>query len=179
MILEADEFKGPYHIIKNEFRPFRILVGDFDIYVSQKQNAYLYFSNMKDGVIACKLSDDYLDVVGDYKRYYENLDLPFSQEGIAIFEYRNELFIITSGMTGYIPNQSRIARLSSPLGELEDLGDLCVSNETSTTFHSQISSVFKDQKNRNIHRSCQSLNTEINLTPKEKQKNDPGLCINQ
>ena len=146
MILEADEFKGPYHIIKNESRPFRILVGDFDIYVGQKQNAYLYFSNMKDGVIACKLSDDYLDVVGDYKRYYENLDLPFSQEGIAIFEYRNELFIITSGMTGYIPNQSRIARLSSPLGELEDLGDLCVSNETSTTFHSQISSVFKDKK---------------------------------
>lgn len=118
MILEADEFKGPYHIIKNEFRPFRILVGDFDIYVSQKQNAYLYFSNMKDGVIACKLSDDYLDVVGDYKRYYENLDLPFSREGIAIFEYRNELFMITCGMTSYIPNQSRIARLSSPLGNL-------------------------------------------------------------
>lgn len=118
MILEADEFKGPYHIIKNESRPFRILVGDFDIYVGQKQNAYLYFSNMKDGVIACKLSDDYLDVVGDYKRYYENLDLPFSREGIAIFEYRNELFMITCGMTSYIPNQSRIARLSSPLGNL-------------------------------------------------------------
>ena len=54
--------------------------------------------------------------------------------------------MITSGMTGYIPNQSRLARLSSPLGELVDLGNFCVGDDTNTTFHSQIASVFKEPK---------------------------------
>lgn len=170
LVLEADEFKGPYRIVKNEFRPFGLLVGDFDIYINQKQDAYLYFSNRKDGIVACKLSDDYLNVVGDYRRYYEGLDFPFSREGVALFEYQNTLYMITSGRTGYIPNQSRLAKLDSPLGELTELGDLCVGDETNTTFHSQVASVFIDPKTGAYIALADRWIPKLVFTPKKSER---------
>lgn len=170
VLLEADNFKGPYHIIKNEYRPFNLLAGDFDIYITKEKEAFLYFSNMKDGIVAMKLNDDYTDVVGEYRRYYEGLNFPFAREGVAIFEHDNNLYMITSGMTGYIPNRSMVALLKSPLGDLVDLGDPSIDDLTNTTFHSQLSTVFIDPKTHRYIALCDRWIPSLKFTPKKSEK---------
>lgn len=151
LILVADNFLGPYSVVKTHFRPYGLEVGDFDIYQDKKTNkTYLYFANGAKGIVACELSADCVDVVGNYKVYYQDLVVPFCREGIAVFEYKNHLYMLTSGMTGYVPNPSQVAKMSSPLGELTELGNPHSDDESGSSFHSQISTVFTDPKNPNV-----------------------------
>lgn len=143
LVLTADKFSGPYTIVKTHFRPYGLEVGDFDIYQDKvTDKSYLYFANGRQGIIACELTFDCTDVIGEYRIYYQGLVVPFCREGIAVFEYNNQLYMFTSGMTGYVPNASQIAKLSSPLGELTELGSPHINDESGSSFHSQISTVF-------------------------------------
>ncbi len=146
-VLVADKFLGPYKIVKERYKPFGLEVGDFDIYQDKETNRnYLYFANGRNGIIACELSEDCLDAIGDYKAYYKDLVVPFCREGIAVFDYNNQLYMFTSGMTGYVPNASQVAKLSAPLGELTELGNPHSGDESGASFHSQISTVFTHPK---------------------------------
>ena len=145
-VLTADSFKGPYTLVKEYFRPFGAEVGDFDIHDFGERGVYIYFADGKKGIVGCRLTDDCTDVAGEPRRYYEGLTVPYCREGVTVFEAKGNIYLLTSGMTGYVPNPSEVARLSSPLGELTDLGDPQEGDRSGASFMSQISCVFEERK---------------------------------
>ncbi len=148
-VMTSENFRGPYRMIKSYFQPYGLEVGDFDI-LQSADGCYLYFSNGRTGVAACRLTDDCTDVQGNYKMYYTGLTVPYCREGIAVFEQNNRVYMFTSGMTGYVPNASQVAELNAPLGELTDLGSPYIDDPSGVSFHSQISSVFRHPDHANV-----------------------------
>ncbi len=150
-VLVADRFLGPYRMVRERYRPFGLAAGDFDILLCSDGKNYLYFAdNVKKNVVACELSEDCTEVKGSYRTYYDGLTVPYCREGIAVFEEKGGIYLLTSGMSGYVPNPSRAARLDGALGELTDLGDPHLYDESGASFHSQISSVFRHPEHPDV-----------------------------
>ena len=60
-----------------------------------------------------------------------------SREAPAIFKHAGRYYLITSGCTGWEPNQSQVAVADSPLGPWEVIGDPCVGPDAALTFYAQ------------------------------------------
>ncbi len=180
-VFEADSLLGNYQLVKQAFRPFDKEVGDFDIYTAPDGQGYLYFTNGHNGVVACKLNAECTDVEGDCKVYYSGMCVPYCREGISMVEHSGRLFMLSSGMTGYIPNPSEVAYLSSPLGEMTILGNPHIGDESGASFHSQISYVFKiDGKDRYIAMADRWI-PKLKFTAKKNEKMMRALasCIDR
>lgn len=143
-ILQADRFLGPYKIIHENYRPFEMEVGDFDVAIEESTSvAYLFMDGNHEGVYGMRLSADYTVCEKIVSRQYQGLKPPFTREGIALFEYANKKYLLTSGMTGYIPNQSDVAVSDSWEKPFVSLGNPHINDETKASFNSQISQVFR------------------------------------
>lgn len=141
-VLQADAFAGPYEIKQHHYRPFNHEVGDFDIAVSNG-TAYLYMDADHRGVITLRLSNDYLTVAEEVCWQYEGLHAPFCREAPAVLEHDGKWFMLTSGMTGYVPNKSDSAASDAPDKPFVSIGDLHVEDASRASFNSQISQIFK------------------------------------
>ena len=98
-ILQADRFLGPYKIIHENYRPFEMEVGDFDVAIEESTSvAYLFMDGNHEGVYGMRLSADYTVCEKIVSRQYQGLKPPFTREGIALFEYANKKYLLTSGM---------------------------------------------------------------------------------
>lgn len=145
-VLTADSFKGPYTLVKEYYKPFDAEVGDFDIHDFGERGTYIYFADGKKGIIASRLTDDCTALTGEPRLYYENRTVPYCREGVTVFEGKGNIYLLTSGMTGYVPNPSEVAMLSAPLGELRELGDPHIDDKSGASFQSQISCIFENRK---------------------------------
>lgn len=67
---------------------------------------------------------------------------PFCREGVTIFARGDKKYLLTSGTTGYTPNQSDVAVSTSWTEPFVSLGDPHVDDDTMSSFNSQISQVF-------------------------------------
>jgi hypothetical protein len=143
-ILQADSVTGPYSVIKEHFRPYGHKSGDFDLAQEDESGkAYLYFEADHTKMYVCQLNDTYTDITGTPTVIYENLYPPLTREAPAHFSRNGKHYLITSGMTGYIPNPSETAVSSDYMGPFTVQGDPCESDDSSATFNSQISCIFK------------------------------------
>lgn len=68
---------------------------------------------------------------------------PFVREGIAHFLRNGKHYLITSGTTGYFPNPSEVAVANTWHGPYRVLGNPHPNDPSHTSYHSQVSSVFK------------------------------------
>ena len=143
MILQADEFTGPYEIVNDRYQPYGYAAGDFDLAQDEDGKAYLYYDVNHSTVVAMVLSDDYLTVEKEVSRQYENMTPPFCREGVAVFERRGKCYMISSGMTGYVPNRSDLAVADSLEGPFESIGNPYPDDETNSSYNSQVTDVFK------------------------------------
>ena len=170
-ILTADHILGPYQMEKENFRPFGKEVGDFDIWQDEDGTAYLYFASGHDGVVACALSSECTDVMQPYKVYYEDLPVPYCREGIAMVKHDGTLYMLTSGMTGYIPNPTEAARLDGPLGNLKVLGNPHLEDSSGASFHSQISTIFPHPEKEGLYIAlADRWIPDLHLTEKKTEK---------
>lgn len=143
-ILSADRFLGPYRMEKNEYYPLGQKVGDFDLVEDGEQGkAYLYMDSNHAGIVCMELTRDYLSVKGEVSRQYEGLHAPFCREAPAVFERHGKVYLLTSGMTGYIPNPSDSAVSDSYQNPFTSMGNPHVNDASKASFNSQISKVFK------------------------------------
>lgn len=143
MVLQAERFMGSYKMIKEGYRPFGYSVGDFDIAVEKESgNAYLFMDANHGGIIGMKLTEDYLFAQREVSRQYEGLKPPFCREGIALFEHGGKKYMLTSGMTGYLPNKSDLAVSDSWEKPFVSIGDPHRGDESKASFNNQISQVF-------------------------------------
>ena len=108
-ILQADKLTGPYTVVTEDYYPLGNSVGDFDMIVAEDGKAYLYVDTTPKRVAGFALAEDYCSVTKEVTSQYENLTPPFCREGVTLFAHGDEKYLITSGTTGYTPNQSDAA----------------------------------------------------------------------
>lgn len=145
-ILQADKLTGPYAIVQEDYYPLGNSVGDFDLVVeSETGKAYLYVDTTPKRVAGFELAEDYCSAVKEVSSQYEGLTPPFCREGVTLFAHEGEKYLITSGTTGYTPNQSDAAVSNKWTEPFISIGDPHVEDDTMASFNSQISQVFKVQ----------------------------------
>lgn len=142
-ILTADDILGTYEKVRVGLRPLNMSAGDFDLAVAPDGKAYYYFERVHSETICADLTADYTDVTGYYSTHFPHTNPPYVREATAHFTRKGKHYLLTSGTTGYLPNPSEIAVADTWHGPYTVLGNPHPGDETNTSFHSQISSVFK------------------------------------
>ncbi len=143
-IWQADHLAGPYEMIENLYNPGGHKAGDFDL-ISDPETGkgYIYFDADHASMLCMELSEDYLHAEKEAAKSYANLTPPFTREAPALFEKDGKKYMLTSGMTGYVPNRSDSAVCGSWDGVFESLGDPHVNDTSCASFNSQISKIFR------------------------------------
>lgn len=140
-VLTADTLMGPYTIVRDRVRPFGKKAGDFDLWQDDRGIGYICFEHDHNGVISAPLSPDFLDAVEPFRDMFVGLKPPFTREGITHFTHEGRHYLLTSGMTGYVPNPSEVAVSDDPLGPYVPIGNPHRNDESGVSFHSQVSAI--------------------------------------
>ncbi|MCM1119769.1 MAG: family 43 glycosylhydrolase [bacterium] len=150
-IWQADKLTGPYETVENLYNPGGHKAGDFDLTVdTESQKAYLYFDADHTSMLCMELSEDYLHAEKEVGKSYRNLMPPFTREAPALFEAGGRKYMVTSGMTGYIPNKSDAAAADGWDKEFISIGNPHVEDDSHASFNSQISKIFKVEGKENF-----------------------------
>ncbi|MBQ6482341.1 MAG: family 43 glycosylhydrolase [Anaerolineaceae bacterium] len=142
MILTADRLEGPYTTVREVYHPLDMDSGDFTLHADEETGkAYIFFERPHFQLICATLTDDYTACTGEYSVHYDGLKPPYTREAPTFFTHEGRKYLITSGTTGYFPNQSRVCVFDDYHGEYTDLGDPFVGDTDHTSFSSQVSCV--------------------------------------
>lgn len=153
-ILTADSILGPYTKVREGLRPLGMSAGDFDLAVAEDGKAYYYFERVHSELICADLTEDYTDVTGYYSTHFPQPHPPFVREAPAHFIRKGKHYLVTSGTTGYFPNPSEVAIADTWHGPYRTLGNLHPDDSSNTSYHSQISSVFKVAGKKDLYIAC-------------------------
>lgn len=150
----ADHILGPYKIVTDKLLPLDMSGGDFDLAVADDGKAYYYFERIHGEVICADLTSDYTNLTGYYSTHFPNGVPPLSREGLAHFKRRGKHYLLSSGTTWYFPNPSESAIAGTWHGPFKVQGNPHVNDESNTSFHSQISCVFKVHGKKDLYIAC-------------------------
>jgi hypothetical protein len=153
-VLTADSILGPYTIVREKYYPLNMSAGDFDLVVAPDGKAYYYFERVHSETICADLTEDYTAVTGYYSTHFPRPYPPYVREATAHFLRKGKHYLITSGTTGYMPNPSELAIADSWHGPYTVLGDPHPTDDSHTSFHSQVSSVFKVPGKKDLYIAC-------------------------
>ena len=153
-VLTADSLLGPYTVVRSGLRPLDMSGGDFDLVVAPDGKAYYYFERVHSELVCADLTSDYTDVTGYYSTHFPRPYPPFVREAPAHFMRNGKHYLITSGTTGYWPNPSEIAVADSWHGPYRLLGNPHPNDASNTSYHTQVSSVFKVPNKRDLYIAC-------------------------
>lgn len=150
-VLVADDILGPYEKVREGLKPLNMSAGDFDLAVALDGKAYYYFERVHSETICADLTPDYTDVTGYYSTHFPHSAPPYVREATAHFYRKGKHYLMTSGTTGYLPNPSEIAVAKTWHGPYTVLGNPHQEDASQTSFHSQISSVFKVNGKKDLY----------------------------
>lgn len=142
-VLTADNLLGPYTKVREGLKPLGMNAGDFDLVVSPDGKAYYFFERVHSETIIADLTEDYTDVTGYYSTHFPHKCPPYVREATAHFVRNFKHYLLTSGTSGYFPNPSEVAIADTWHGPYRVIGDPHPRDESRTSYHSQIASVFK------------------------------------
>lgn len=142
-VLTADRLLGSYTLVDPFFQPDGRKAGDFDLTVDTSTGTgYLYVELDHAEVLVYKLTDDYCNVTDEKAVIYTGLNPPLSREGPTYFFHNGKHYLLTSGMTGYVPNPSEVVVADDFMGPFAVLGNPHVDDESCASFNSQASCAF-------------------------------------
>lgn len=150
-VLTADHILGPYTKVREGLKPLNMSAGDFDLAVAPDGKAYYYFERVHSETICADLTADYTDVTGYYSTHFPHPYPPYVREATAHFYRKGRHYLVTSGTTGYLPNPSEIAVADTWHGPYKVLGNPHPEDDSMTSYHSQISSVFKVEGKKDLY----------------------------
>lgn len=150
-VLTADHLLGPYTKVRQGLRPLDMSAGDFDLAAAEDGKGYYYFERVHSETICADLTADYTGVTGYYSTHFPHKCPPYVREATAHFTRNFKHYLITSGTTGYFPNPSQIAVADTWHGPFAVLGDPHPLDQSRTSYHSQISSVFKVREKKDLY----------------------------
>ncbi|MCD8048480.1 MAG: family 43 glycosylhydrolase [Clostridia bacterium] len=135
----SDSPTGPFKYVAS-YQPNGKMARDMNTFVDDDGTAYLYSTTDNNGTICCsQLTDDYLGFTGEYSMILEW----WYREAPAVFKHDNKYYLITSGCTGWSPNEAKYAVADNPFGPFEDKGNPCSGENANKTFGGQSSCVLK------------------------------------
>lgn len=124
------------------------MARDMNLFVDDDKTAYIIYSSEENATMyVSRLNENYtaLDVPQgeaiegvDFSRNFVN----WSREAPAMFKYDGKYYLMTSGCTGWSPNQAKYAVADSPLGPWTDMGDPCIGDTNKKTFNTQSTCIF-------------------------------------
>lgn len=153
-VMTADHILGPYTKVREGLKPLNMSAGDFDLAVAPDGKAYYYFERVHSETICADLTADYTDVTGYYSTHFPHTQPPYVREATAHCLRKGKHYLITSGTTGYLPNPSEAAVADTWHGPYRVLGNPHPEDESNTSFHSQISSIFKVPGKKDLYIAC-------------------------
>lgn len=113
---------------------------DMTVYVDDDGKAYHIYSAEENLTLnIAELADDYLDYTGRYVRVAPGVQ----NEAPAIFKRDGVYWMITSGCTGWAPNEARMFKATSLWGPWEQLPSPFVGKDAKKSFHTQGTYIFK------------------------------------
>lgn len=124
---------GPFRFLR-AFRPNGQESRDMTLFKDDDGKAYLLTSSEGNSTMHInELTADYLSLTGNYTRNFINL----SREAPAMFKREGKYYIITSGCTGWDPNEADCAVADAPMGPYRSLGNPCRGKDADKTFYAQ------------------------------------------
>lgn len=148
----SDSLFGPYVKACEDFFPCGLTIGDFDLAKDDDGRAYIYFTKPHTEVICAELTDDYTNVKGEYKAFLKHPEsVPYNRESPAYMRRNGKHYLITSGTTTYFPNPSEVAVCDEMYGEFVNIGNPHIDDDSNTSFHSQIRSIFKVPRKKDLY----------------------------
>ncbi len=124
------------------------MARDMNLFVDEDGTAYIIYSSEENLTLyISKLNEEYTYLATDpeeavYGEDFIRLFPGAQREAPALFVRDGSYYLMTSGCTGWSPNQARYYRADSVLGEWENCGDPCVGDDKLTTFDSQSTCIF-------------------------------------
>ena len=116
------------------FRPNDAMSRDQTLFVDDDGKAYQFSSSENNQTLhITELTDDYLRPSGRYVRRF----IGESREAPAVFKHNGKYYMLSSGCTGWDPNEAEIAVADSIMGEWTSLGNPCVGKDADKTFYGQ------------------------------------------
>ncbi len=158
----SDSPFGPYRFIdryrlntcpedqEDQYPSSKGMARDMNLFVDTDKTAYIIYSSEENLTLyISKLNEEYTDLATPPQQavYGEDFIRLFpgaQREAPAVFRKDDSYYLISSGCTGWAPNQARYYRSDSMLGEWVNMGDPCVDDTKGTTFDSQSTCVFED-----------------------------------
>jgi len=130
-IAVSDDIEKPFTFVKS-FRPFGNMARDCGLFKDEDGTAYFFASARENyDMIMYKLTDDYLDA----KEQVATLWPGGHREAPALVKRGDYYYLITSGCTGWAPNQAKYAyakSISGPWSDLIELGNSSTYDSQST-----------------------------------------------
>lgn len=143
-VLQADNFLGPYKIVRTGYRPNGFESGDFDLYVDEQTGkGYLWAERPHHELICSTLTDDFTAVTTEFSSHFTGIAPPLTREAPVHFVREGKHYLYTSGTSGYYPNPSQVAEFSDYHGKYLDLGNPHPADTSNTSYCSQITDVIK------------------------------------
>lgn len=116
------------------------MARDQTVYIDDDGKAYHIYSSEDNMTLQiAELSDDYTGHTGRYVRVAASK----MNEAPAIFKKDGTYWMITSGCTGWAPNEARMFTAKNIMGPWTQLPNPCTGPESATTFGGQGTFVFK------------------------------------
>jgi beta-xylosidase len=138
----SSDIEKPFTFVKS-FRPFGNMSRDCTLYKDTDGTAYFFSAARENYDLAMyRLTDDYLDA----KEQITTLWPGGHREAPALVKRGKYYFLMTSGCTGWAPNQGKYAfskSVTGPWSELTNIGD-------STTYNSQSTFILPIECNNKI-----------------------------
>ncbi|XWS45139.1 hypothetical protein CRYUN_Cryun15aG0111200 [Craigia yunnanensis] len=132
----SDYPTGPFEYLRSQ-RPHGYESRDMTIFKDDDGVAYLIYSSEENSELHIgPLTEDYLDVKPDMRRILVGLH----REAPALFKYQGTYYMITSGCTGWAPNEALAHATESIMGPWETMGNPCFGGNKMfrlTTFFAQ------------------------------------------
>lgn len=121
-------------------RPNDAMSRDMTLFKDDNGKAYHVYSSEENRTLYISLlTDDYLKPAGEFTRNF----IDQSREAPAIFKQNGKYYILSSGCTGWDPNQAEYAMADSMLGEWKVMGNPCSGKYADITFYGQSTHVVK------------------------------------
>lgn len=117
-------------------------VRDMNVFKDDDGTAYvLYSSEGNEVMYIARLNDSYTGLAKDNEDMILGEDFAIistdSREAPAMFKYNGMYYLITSGCTGWAPNQAQYAVAEDPLGPWTRMGNPCIGDTNNNTFSTQ------------------------------------------
>lgn len=129
----SDSPKGPFNYL-GSVRPYGQMSRDMTLFVDDDGSAYHIFSSEENATLYVSLlNEDYLSHSDTYKRIF----IGESREAPAVMKRKDNYYMLTSGCTGWDPNEAHYAVSKSMLGEWKEMGNPCIGEDSELTFIAQ------------------------------------------